>query len=46
MREAIQQHVNYMRDAKNGKGVDRHLFGLRMLFEKHQAELGNVLPLD
>jgi hypothetical protein len=34
-----------MREAKEGRGVDRHLFGLRMLYEEHQAELGSLLIL-
>lgn len=40
MRDATEAHVKYMRDAKIGKGVDRHLFGLRMIFEHCGEELG------
>jgi carnitine O-acetyltransferase len=35
LQEAVQAHVNYMKEAKEGRGVDRHLFGLRMMAEKH-----------
>jgi carnitine O-acetyltransferase len=34
---ATNAHVRYMREAKEGKGVDRHLFGLRMLFEAQNS---------
>jgi len=34
LRKAADAHVRYMREAKNGKGVDRHLFGLRMIQER------------
>lgn len=45
LREAVKAHVNYMREAKEGRGVDRHLFGLRMLYEEHQGELGRLFIL-
>eukprot|EP00002_Diphylleia_rotans_P007964 TRINITY_DN1760_c0_g7_i1.p1 TRINITY_DN1760_c0_g7~~TRINITY_DN1760_c0_g7_i1.p1 ORF type:complete len:596 (-),score=123.11 TRINITY_DN1760_c0_g7_i1:78-1865(-) len=38
--DAINHHVNYMKDAVLAKGVDRHLFGLRLL----AAELGYERP--
>lgn len=40
LKQATEFHVRYMRDAKLGKGVDRHLFGLRMLYEQFGDELG------
>lgn len=43
MKEAINSHVKYMREAKDGKGIDRHLFALKMLYEKHQEEFGSLL---
>jgi carnitine O-acetyltransferase len=30
-RKALQAHVKYIMEASDGKGVDRHLFGLRKL---------------
>jgi carnitine O-acetyltransferase len=30
-RKALDAHVKYISDASNGKGVDRHLFGLKKL---------------
>eukprot|EP00759_Apiculatamorpha_spiralis_P018340 PhF_6_TR24783/c0_g1_i1/m.34056/K00624/E2.3.1.7; carnitine O-acetyltransferase len=30
LRSAVDAHVNYMKRAKQGKGVDRHMLGLRM----------------
>ena len=41
---ARNAHVKYMRDAKEGKGVDRHLFGLRMIFEQQFAKQGLPTP--
>ncbi|KAK5729106.1 Carnitine O-acetyltransferase mitochondrial [Elasticomyces elasticus] len=32
-RKAVNQHVAYISDASEGKGVDRHLFGLKKLLE-------------
>jgi len=45
LKKATEAHVKYMRDAKEGKGVDRHLFGLRMLYEAHHEELGDRPPI-
>lgn len=38
-RRAIHAHVTYLTDAGNGKGVDRHLFGLRKCLKE-----GEQLP--
>ncbi|KAK5708631.1 Carnitine O-acetyltransferase mitochondrial [Elasticomyces elasticus] len=38
-RKAVNQHVAYISDASEGKGVDRHLFGLKKLLEE-----GEELP--
>lgn len=48
LRAATAAHVDYMRRAKNGcgtwpltsAGVDRHLFGLRMLYEENPGAFG------
>jgi len=32
--KAVGAHVAYMKQAKEGLGVDRHLFGLRMMAER------------
>lgn len=32
-RKALNAHVKYISDASNGKGVDRHLFGLKKLLQ-------------
>lgn len=32
-RNAVNAHVQYLRAAADGKGVDRHLFGLRKLLD-------------
>ncbi|KAL7750926.1 hypothetical protein RI367_003505 [Sorochytrium milnesiophthora] len=34
LRAALDAHVKYISEASQGKGVDRHLFGLRMLLRK------------
>lgn len=36
LREAIKSHVEYITSACDGKGVDRHLFGLKLLLEPGQ----------
>jgi carnitine O-acetyltransferase len=35
-RKAINSHVKYITDASDGKGVDRHLFGLKKLLQKDE----------
>lgn len=35
-RKAIDAHVKYITDASDGRGVDRHLFGLKRLLEPGQ----------
>lgn len=35
-RKAIDAHVKYITDASDGRGVDRHLFGLKKLLESGQ----------
>lgn len=32
-RKAVDQHVKYITDASDGKGVDRHLFGLKKMLQ-------------
>lgn len=39
LREAIDAHVKYITDASDGKGVDRHLFGLKKCLKE-----GEELP--
>lgn len=39
LREAIDAHVQYITDASDGKGVDRHLFGLKKCLKE-----GEELP--
>ena len=41
---ATNGHVKYMREAKEGRGVDRHLFGLRMLYESVLSKEGKTKP--
>jgi carnitine O-acetyltransferase len=36
LRKAIKSHVEYITSASDGKGVDRHLFGLKQLLEPGQ----------
>ncbi|KZF21504.1 carnitine acetyl transferase [Xylona heveae TC161] len=36
-RKAVASHVHYITDASAGKGVDRHLFGLKMLLRDGEA---------
>src|SRR5215211_7953588 len=33
LRKAINAHVKYIADASDGKGCDRHLFGLKQLLQ-------------
>ncbi|KAL0638143.1 Carnitine O-acetyltransferase mitochondrial [Maublancomyces gigas] len=37
-RKAIDAHVKYITDASDGRGVDRHLFGLKRLLEPGQEQ--------
>ena len=40
LRKACEKHVSRMNEAKNGRGVDRHLFGLKNLaLQKRQRYL-------
>ncbi|WPG97867.1 Hypothetical protein R9X50_00064900 [Acrodontium crateriforme] len=34
LRKALDSHVKYIADASDGKGVDRHLFGLKKLIQE------------
>ena len=36
LRKAVSDHVEYITAASDGKGVDRHLFGLKKLLEPGQ----------
>lgn len=36
LRAATEAHVKYMADAVQGKGVDRHLMGLKLLVQPHE----------
>jgi len=36
LRKAIDAHVKYISDASDGRGVDRHLFGLKQLIGKDE----------
>lgn len=40
LKKAVAAHVAYMKVAKDGKGVDRHLFGLRMMYEREGRPAG------
>jgi len=40
LHDAIKSHVRYISDASEGKGVDRHLFGLKQLLEPGQEVPG------
>ena len=46
--KATDAHVDYIRQASKGLGVDRHLFGLQMILAEHQGEKGagsdGILP--
>jgi len=35
LRAATKEHSSYVKEAANGKGVDRHLFALKCIAEKH-----------
>lgn len=46
LRRAVQKHASLTREAATGKGIDRHLFGLRlMLRPEEQAENIHALGL-
>jgi len=36
LRDAMQQHVAYLKNASQGQGVDRHFFGLQMLLQPQE----------
>ena len=38
---ATDAHVDYIRKASKGLGVDRHLFGLQMILAEQQQQQGN-----
>lgn len=43
--KATDAHVDYIRKASKGIGVDRHLFGLQMILAEHQGKNGaDALP--
>eukprot|EP00754_Rhynchopus_humris_P041630 Rhum_TRINITY_DN25180_c0_g1::Rhum_TRINITY_DN25180_c0_g1_i1::g.181418::m.181418/K00624/E2.3.1.7; carnitine O-acetyltransferase len=44
LRAAVGAHVEYMREAKVANGVDRHLLGLRMIYEENPEAFGFELP--
>eukprot|EP01059_Diplonema_ambulator_P003204 TRINITY_DN1286_c0_g1_i2.p1 TRINITY_DN1286_c0_g1~~TRINITY_DN1286_c0_g1_i2.p1 ORF type:complete len:752 (+),score=144.71 TRINITY_DN1286_c0_g1_i2:66-2258(+) len=44
LREAVDAHVDYMRKAKDAHGVDRHLLGLRMIYEEAKEAYDFPLP--
>eukprot|EP00668_Euglena_longa_P046549 GGOE01062234.1.p1 GENE.GGOE01062234.1~~GGOE01062234.1.p1 ORF type:complete len:720 (+),score=178.70 GGOE01062234.1:33-2162(+) len=44
LKKAVAAHVAYMKEAKDGKGVDRHLFGLRMMLEREGKAAGMKTP--
>eukprot|EP00667_Euglena_gracilis_P002920 EG_transcript_2927 len=44
LKKAVAAHVAYMKVAKDGKGVDRHLFGLRMMYEREGRPAGMKTP--
>ena len=37
LQTAVQSHVNYMKNAMNGKGVDRHLLGLKLCLKEGES---------
>lgn len=39
LKKAVQSHLEYMKAASNGFGVDRHLLGLRCQLTPEEAEL-------
>ena len=39
LRKGCEKHVKRMNDAKNGRGVDRHLFGLKQLAIQKRARI-------
>ncbi|ORC87718.1 carnitine O-acetyltransferase [Trypanosoma theileri] len=42
MEEAIQEHVDIMKRAKNAHGIDRHLLGLRLQAVKHGIQIPDL----
>ena len=42
LKKAIEAHVRYTREAMAGKGVDRHLLGLRILASENEPELPGI----
>eukprot|EP01061_Rhynchopus_euleeides_P040604 TRINITY_DN6998_c2_g1_i2.p1 TRINITY_DN6998_c2_g1~~TRINITY_DN6998_c2_g1_i2.p1 ORF type:complete len:776 (+),score=314.30 TRINITY_DN6998_c2_g1_i2:70-2328(+) len=44
LREAVLAHVGLMKEAKQAQGVDRHLLGLRMIFEDERDTFKFDLP--
>eukprot|EP00659_Diplonema_papillatum_P004806 gene4806-7413_t len=44
LREAVKAHTDYMKKAKQGNGVDRHLLGLRMIYEENRERFKFPLP--
>eukprot|EP01060_Flectonema_neradi_P000262 TRINITY_DN10183_c0_g1_i1.p1 TRINITY_DN10183_c0_g1~~TRINITY_DN10183_c0_g1_i1.p1 ORF type:complete len:735 (+),score=141.91 TRINITY_DN10183_c0_g1_i1:62-2206(+) len=44
LRKAVDAHIDYMRKAKKASGVDRHLLGLRMVFEENKDTFDFSLP--
>ena len=39
LREAVQNHSALVREAANGKGVDRHLYALKCIAEKNSMKV-------
>ena len=44
LRKAVDAHIDFMRKAKKASGVDRHLLGLRMVYEENKDVMGFLLP--
>ncbi|KAH9586556.1 Choline/carnitine acyltransferase domain [Trypanosoma melophagium] len=42
LRTALESHTNYMKLAKKGLGVDRHLYGLRVMARMHGIPLPDI----
>ncbi|CUG87199.1 carnitine O-acetyltransferase, putative [Bodo saltans] len=42
LKNGAQAHVDYMKFAKNGTGVDRHFYGLRMLAKSHGKPMPSI----
>lgn len=43
-RKAFTAHVKYISDASEGKGVDRHFFGLQQVFAEHNKDGKHQVP--